>query len=288
MLLSTQRKNAPQCVALPALRRWVGAVVGGVRRGPSEERQHLFYDARMFRLRGVRKLCGPQLAVDVDLDAGARPHHRAPRSLGLRQVDAACACAWASSRPTPARSASTAARSIATARRRIGYVIQDGGLFPHLTARQNVALPARERARAEVDARIAELAELVQLPTALLARYPRRALGRTAAAREPDARAHARSRGAAARRAVRRARSDHPRRAAAGSAAHRADARQDDGAGDARSRRRRRARRRGHPVARGTRRAARGARRRWCASPADPFVTQFIEAQRAPLARLDA
>ena len=28
-------------------------------------------------------------------------------------------------------------------RRRIGYVIQDGGLFPHLTARGNVALMAR-------------------------------------------------------------------------------------------------------------------------------------------------
>ncbi|HEX8953302.1 MAG TPA: ATP-binding cassette domain-containing protein, partial [Polyangia bacterium] len=58
------------------------------------------------------------------------------------------------------------------ARRRIGYVIQEGGLFPHLTARQNVALAARDRPPAEVDARIGALAELVQLPTALLSRYP--------------------------------------------------------------------------------------------------------------------
>ena len=29
-------------------------------------------------------------------------------------------------------------------RPRLGYVIQDGGLFPHLTARANVALMARE------------------------------------------------------------------------------------------------------------------------------------------------
>src|SRR6478672_2196329 len=34
-------------------------------------------------------------------------------------------------------------------RHRIGYVIQEGGLFPHLTARQNVALMARHLGRAE-------------------------------------------------------------------------------------------------------------------------------------------
>ena len=28
-------------------------------------------------------------------------------------------------------------------RRRLGYVIQDGGLFPHLTARRNLALQSR-------------------------------------------------------------------------------------------------------------------------------------------------
>src|SRR6478609_4049322 len=32
--------------------------------------------------------------------------------------------------------------NIAELRRRIGYVIQDGGLFPHLTARRNVLLMA--------------------------------------------------------------------------------------------------------------------------------------------------
>ena len=32
------------------------------------------------------------------------------------------------------------ARSV---RRRVGYVIQDGGLFPHLTAEENVTLVAR-------------------------------------------------------------------------------------------------------------------------------------------------
>lgn len=56
----------------------------------------------------------------------------------------------------------------------MGYVIQEGGLFPHLTARQNVALMAREQgwSRSDVDARVRELAELVRLSEALLERPP--------------------------------------------------------------------------------------------------------------------
>jgi osmoprotectant transport system ATP-binding protein len=59
-------------------------------------------------------------------------------------------------------------------RLRMGYVIQDGGLFPHLTAARNVALVAEtlgwERERRQ--ARLAELAELTQLPLGVLDRYP--------------------------------------------------------------------------------------------------------------------
>jgi osmoprotectant transport system ATP-binding protein len=59
-------------------------------------------------------------------------------------------------------------------RRRLGYVIQEGGLFPHLTARANVTLLARwlKRPRAETDRRVAELAALVHLDEAQLERYP--------------------------------------------------------------------------------------------------------------------
>src|SRR5579862_1477173 len=59
-------------------------------------------------------------------------------------------------------------------RRRIGYVIQEGGLFPHLTAEQNVTLLARYLGKPERDItpRMAELAKLVQLPSELLGRYP--------------------------------------------------------------------------------------------------------------------
>ena len=59
-------------------------------------------------------------------------------------------------------------------RHAIGYVIQDGGLFPHLTAAQNVALLARHlgKSSGEVEQRTAELAGLVQLPAESLSRYP--------------------------------------------------------------------------------------------------------------------
>jgi len=39
--------------------------------------------------------------------------------------------------------------NINTLRRRIGYVIQEGGLFPHLTARANVLLMARHIGKSE-------------------------------------------------------------------------------------------------------------------------------------------
>jgi osmoprotectant transport system ATP-binding protein len=59
-------------------------------------------------------------------------------------------------------------------RQRIGYVIQSGGLFPHLSAEHNVTLAARHLRRSAewIETRIAELAELVQLPRETLSRSP--------------------------------------------------------------------------------------------------------------------
>ena len=59
-------------------------------------------------------------------------------------------------------------------RQRIGYVIQDGGLFPHLTAEGNIALMARYLGWREdaVARRVAELAELTQFPRDGLRRFP--------------------------------------------------------------------------------------------------------------------
>src|SRR5690242_287276 len=57
-----------------------------------------------------------------------------------------------------------ASNDIDDLRRRIGYVIQEGGLFPHLTARANVVLMARHvgKSRVEMQTRIQELCDLTR------------------------------------------------------------------------------------------------------------------------------
>jgi osmoprotectant transport system ATP-binding protein len=64
--------------------------------------------------------------------------------------------------------------NVRTLRHRMGYVIQEGGLFPHLTGRANAALMARHLGWSSdrIEARIAELTELVQLAPDRLAQYP--------------------------------------------------------------------------------------------------------------------
>lgn len=64
--------------------------------------------------------------------------------------------------------------SLQELRRRMGYVIQDGGLFPHLTAEQNVTLMARhlEWPPDKIRPRLDELCELTRFPSQGLARYP--------------------------------------------------------------------------------------------------------------------
>jgi osmoprotectant transport system ATP-binding protein len=59
-------------------------------------------------------------------------------------------------------------------RRRIGYVIQEGGLFPHLTARANILLMARHLGKSggEMRTRLLELCELTRFSENLLSRYP--------------------------------------------------------------------------------------------------------------------
>jgi len=66
------------------------------------------------------------------------------------------------------------AASVDAVRHRVGYVIQEGGLFPHLSARDNVALMARYLGReaAWVDRRIDELGQLAGLAADLLSRFP--------------------------------------------------------------------------------------------------------------------
>jgi osmoprotectant transport system ATP-binding protein len=59
-------------------------------------------------------------------------------------------------------------------RQQIGFVVQDGGLFPHLTARGNVILMARHLGwpGARIEQRLAKLADLTHFPREKLDNYP--------------------------------------------------------------------------------------------------------------------
>ncbi len=86
-------------------------------------------------------------------------------AAGLIRADAGAVCF---------EGAPLEAKNLRAARLRMGYMIQEGGLFPHLSVRGNVELMARELGwsaprRTE---RLAELAELVRLPVPMLERFP--------------------------------------------------------------------------------------------------------------------
>jgi len=59
-------------------------------------------------------------------------------------------------------------------RQKVGYVVQDGGLFPHLTGRENILLMSRflKKDARKAEIRLGELAELTKLPECALERYP--------------------------------------------------------------------------------------------------------------------
>jgi osmoprotectant transport system ATP-binding protein len=63
---------------------------------------------------------------------------------------------------------------VSALRRRMGYVIQDGGLFPHLTARRNATLMARHIGQPPqvISERVRALCDLTHFPEDALERYP--------------------------------------------------------------------------------------------------------------------
>jgi osmoprotectant transport system ATP-binding protein len=71
------------------------------------------------------------------------------------------------------------ARSAKPVGTKIGYVIQEGGLFPHLTAFQNAALQARAQGWSEdkISQRIQDLSKLVQMNESLLQQFPKELSG---------------------------------------------------------------------------------------------------------------
>lgn len=69
--------------------------------------------------------------------------------------------------------------NVRTLRQAMGYVVQEGGLFPHLTAADNVRLMARHLKwpREKIAQRESELTALTRLPADALTRYPHQLSG---------------------------------------------------------------------------------------------------------------
>jgi osmoprotectant transport system ATP-binding protein len=138
---------------------------------------------RVIELAGVSKRYGGAVALeptDLAVEAGTTVVLLGPSgcgkstllkmALGLVRPDAGTV-RFEGEEVTPDRALAV--------RRRLGYVVQGGGLFPHLTAAGNAALLPRHLGWEEgrIRARLAELAELAQLPREVLSRFPRELSG---------------------------------------------------------------------------------------------------------------
>ncbi|EEF59701.1 ATP-binding cassette domain-containing protein [Pedosphaera parvula] len=132
----------------------------------------------LIQLRGVGEQFGTVWAlqaIDLDIERGKTTVLIGPSGCGkstiLRLI---IGLLQATSGTVEFEGKPVSSANILELRRRMGYVIQDGGLFPHLTARDNVVLMARHlgRDREAVQRRLKELCALTRFPEEGLERYP--------------------------------------------------------------------------------------------------------------------
>lgn len=113
--------------------------------------------------------------VSLQVDAGETVALIGPSGCGKSTLlKLAAGLVWPQQGTVVVTDRKLAPGNVLEVRRRLGYVIQSGGLFPHLSAVANVTLAARylKRERQWIEARVVELAELVQLPREALNRFP--------------------------------------------------------------------------------------------------------------------
>ena len=132
----------------------------------------------MVEFRGVSKTFGPATAlhaIDLVIPTGTTTVLLGPSGCGkstlLRLI---VGLLWPDAGSIRFREQPITPKNVAALRQRMGYVIQDGGLFPHLTARGNITLMAHylRRDAAWMNGRVEELADLTRLPGDALDRYP--------------------------------------------------------------------------------------------------------------------
>ena len=132
----------------------------------------------MLALRQVTKRFGDTEAiagVDVEVGEGTTTALIGPSGCGkstlLRMI---VGLVWPDSGDVEVEGVRVTPESVQQVRRGLGYVIQDGGLFPHLTARENTVLAAREFGweATRIQERLMELVALTHFPEEGLDRYP--------------------------------------------------------------------------------------------------------------------
>jgi osmoprotectant transport system ATP-binding protein len=132
----------------------------------------------LIRLRGVSKRYGDLVALhstDLEVEAGKTTALIGPSGCGkstiLRLVNGLIE---PSTGTVEFEGRGLSRKNVLSLRRRMGYVIQDGGLFPHLTAGQNVSFMAKHLGLAAEESlrRVRELCELTRFPWDGLRRYP--------------------------------------------------------------------------------------------------------------------
>lgn len=132
----------------------------------------------MFELRQVVKRYGATVAldaIDLSIAAGRTTALIGPSGAGKSSVlRMLIGLEWPDAGEVRFDGVPLRRQNLLEQRRRIGYVIQEGGLFPHLTGAGNAALLARTLGwdAARIDARLRELAGLCQLPFEALSRFP--------------------------------------------------------------------------------------------------------------------
>jgi osmoprotectant transport system ATP-binding protein len=132
----------------------------------------------MFELRQVSKRHGATVAldaIDLSIAAGRTTALIGPSGAGKSSIlRMLIGLEWPDAGEVRFDGEPLRRDTLLQQRRRIGYVIQEGGLFPHLTGAGNAALLARTLGwdAPRIETRLRELVELCQLPFAALSRYP--------------------------------------------------------------------------------------------------------------------
>ena len=119
---------------------------------------------------GRQLLCDVSLRVEAGTTTALLGRSGSGKTTLLRTVNALV-------RPTGGRvivGSDVAQQDVIALRRGIGYVIQESGLFPHMSIERNVgmALELAGKSRQEIAARAAEMIRLVGLPEDVSNRYP--------------------------------------------------------------------------------------------------------------------